>query len=145
MLLRMKAEMDYRELVARSMVLHFAAGILLLMLTSPCRAASPVESVRLVLPENPGAITRRAAGILARQIAERCDAKVVTAGEAAFSIELGVEPGFGTEGYEIADGPSGSVRIVGNDERGLLYGIGKFLLTSRSEVPDARHLPGDPL
>ena len=87
--------------------------------------------VRVVLPNDPGPITTRAAGILGRQITERCGAKVVTVGEAACSVELGLEAGLGTEGYRIVDGQSGSVRILGNDERGLLYGVGKFLRTSR--------------
>jgi hypothetical protein len=96
-----------------------------------CLAADPVPSVRVVLPGNAGAIARRAGGILGRQIAERCGAKVVTAGETAWSVELGIEAGIGTEGYKIVDGPGGSVRILGNDDRGLLYGVGRFLRNSR--------------
>ena len=96
-----------------------------------CLAAGPVPSVRVVLPGDPGAIARRAAGILGRQITERCGAKVVTTGEAACSVELGLEAGIGTEGYKVVDGSGGSVRILGNDERGLLYGVGRFLRSSR--------------
>jgi hypothetical protein len=93
-----------------------------------------VSSVRVVMPGEPGAIARRAADILRRQITERCAATVVSAGQAALAVELGIEPGFGTEGYRIADGPGGSVRILGNDERGLLYGVGKFLRSSRYDL-----------
>ena len=54
-------------------------------------------------------------------------------------MELAVEPGIGPEGFQIIDGrPSATAAggkdalcIVGNDERGLLYGVGKFLRTSR--------------
>jgi hypothetical protein len=96
-----------------------------------CLAADPAAAVRVVLSSDAGAVARRAGGILARQIAERCGAKVVTTGAAAWSVELGVETGIGMEGYRIADGPGGSIRILGNDERGLLYGVGKFLRSSR--------------
>jgi hypothetical protein len=43
---------------------------------------------------------------------------------------LEIAPGIGSEGYMIADNPMGGIRIVGNDDRGLLYGVGKFLRTS---------------
>jgi len=111
------------RLVAFAALLALAEGI--------CAATGPLPSVRVVLSGDPGSVARRAAGILTRQITERCDAKVVTAGEAAWSVELGLEAGIGTEGYKIIDGPRGSIRILGNDERGLLYGVGKFLRNSR--------------
>ncbi|MCC6446989.1 MAG: hypothetical protein IT210_26490 [Armatimonadetes bacterium] len=70
------------------------------------------------------------AGVLVRQIEARCGAKAgESKGEA--SIRLAVRQGIGEEGFEIADGPNGSVQITGNDERGLLYGVGKFLRSSR--------------
>jgi len=96
-----------------------------------CGVASPVPSVRIVLPGDAGPLAKRAGDILGRQIAERCGAEVVTGGKAAWSVELGIEAGIGTEGFEIADGPGNTVRILGNDERGLLYGVGKFLRSSR--------------
>ncbi len=111
-------------------VLLFSA-VLLVLVEVPGLAAGPVSSVRLVLPDNPGAITRRAGDILGRQITTRCQATVVTAGEAEFAIELTVEESPGSEGYRIVDGSGTGVRIVGNDERGLLYGAGKFLRGSR--------------
>ena len=54
-------------------------------------------------------------------------------GSASFTLELAVEPGIGKEGFRITDGQHGGVRIVGNDERGVLYGVGKFLRNSRYE------------
>src|SRR5690349_4187556 len=111
---------------------HLRPSVVLVTLVQGlCLAADPVPSVRVGLPNQAGVIARRSAEILSRQITQRCGAKVLTAGDAAFSVELGVESGFGTEGYKIADGPGGSVRILGNDERGLLYGVGKFLRNSR--------------
>ncbi len=111
---------------------HFALLVILLTLVQGLAlAGDAVPSVRVMLPDEPGAITRRAVKILSRQIGQRCGAKVVTAGQAAWLVELGIEAGIGTEGYRIVDGPGGSVRIVGNDERGLLYGVGRFLRSSR--------------
>jgi len=74
---------------------------------------------------------RNIAEILVRQVSRRCDANLVMSARAPFKIELMVEGGIGTDGYEIADGPADTLRIVGNDVRGLLYGVGKFLRTSR--------------
>lgn len=76
-------------------------------------------------------IVQSAAGILARHIQQRCPAAVVTAGESPATVELAVRPGVGAEGFTIADGPQGTVHIVGNDPRGVLYGVGKFLRSSR--------------
>jgi hypothetical protein len=44
-------------------------------------------------------------------------------------VEIGLQQGIGKEGFRIED-MAGGVRIVGNDERGLLYGVGKFLRSS---------------
>jgi hypothetical protein len=87
-----------------------------MLLEGLCLAAGSVPSVRVVLPGDAGVIARRAAGILDRQITERCGAKVLTAGEAAWAVELGIEAGIGKEGYKIVDGPGGSVRILCNDD-----------------------------
>ena len=112
-------------------LISWAFVTILALVEGFCLSADPVPSVRVVLPADAGVVARRAAGILSRQISERCDAKVLTAGEAAWAIHLGCESGIGPEGYRISDGPGGSVRILGNDERGLLYGVGKFLRSSR--------------
>jgi len=42
-------------------------------------------------------------------------------------VVLGISEGIGTEGFSITDEPDGAVRISGNDELALLYGIGRFL------------------
>ena len=109
----------------------FRLVALLMLVGGLCPAASPVPSVRVVLPSDAGVISRRAAGILSRQISERCGAKVQLSGEAVWSVELGLEAGIGAEGYKITDGPGGAVRILGDDERGLLYGVGRLLRSSR--------------
>ena len=93
--------------------------------------AAPVGWVRIMLPPQANSSMRNTARILERQVAQRCGAKVTTSGVSALTLEFSVEPGFGAEGFRIADGPSGTIRVIGNDERGLLYGVGKLLRSSR--------------
>lgn len=90
-----------------------------------------VDSLRLVLPPKADAVTQNTARIFARQVTQRCGAKVITEGGGALRVTLAIEPGLGTEGFRIAADSDGSIRIVGNDARGLLYGVGKFLRSSR--------------
>ncbi len=92
--------------------------------------AETVKSLRLVLPPQPSLAVQNIAGIVVRQIESRCEAKVVREGDAPLTVELSIEPGIGEEGFQIADGPQGTIRIIGNDMRGVLYGAGKFLHTS---------------
>ena len=92
--------------------------------------AEAVKSLRLILPPQPSPVVQNIGRVFVRQIESRCDAKVVKEGDAPLTVELTIEPGIGDEGFKIADGPSGTIRIIGNDARGVLYGVGKFLHTS---------------
>jgi hypothetical protein len=92
---------------------------------------SCAEGLRIVLPKNSGPVIKNIARVFTRQVESRCGVKVTTSGKAPLTVELAIEPGIGAEGFIIADGKDGAVRIIGNDERGLLYGVGKFLRTSR--------------
>ena len=76
----------------------------------------------------------KAVELLRRHLYERCGADVVTAGDADFVVALRLSPEIGAEGFRIDDLPSGGVRINGSDARGLLYGVGKLLRTSRFET-----------
>ena len=96
--------------------------------------AGTVETVRIALPPQASATSLRISDVLAREISERSGAKVVKDGDAALTLELALETGVGAEGFTLADGAHGVVRIVGGDERGLLYGVGKFLRTSRYQT-----------
>ena len=109
----------------------FSLASLLVLLSASGAFAQTVKTVRVVLPQQADAVLRNIAGVLARQVAQRCDASVVTDGEAPLKVELAIAPGIGTEGFRIEDRPGGGVKIVGNDARGLLYGVGKLLRTSR--------------
>ena len=51
--------------------------------------------------------------------------------EAPDGVTFEVSPAVPAEGFAIEDGPDGGILIKGGDERGLLYGAGKLLRTSR--------------
>jgi hypothetical protein len=89
------------------------------------------KSIALCLPENPTPVVLRIAELCRRQIAERCGVVLGTPGSADTVITLAISPGVGSEGFQIADAAAGSILITGHDARGLLYGVGKFLHTSR--------------
>jgi hypothetical protein len=92
--------------------------------------AEAVKSLRLVLPPQPSPVAQNIGRVFIRQIENRCGAKVVKEGKAPLTVELTIKPGIGDEGFKIADGPNGTIRIIGNDARGMLYGVGQFLHTS---------------
>ena len=88
-------------------------------------------SLRVKLPAERTSIIDNIVKVFQRQVHDRCKARVKTFGHGDLTVELAIRDGIGKEGFEIKDGPEGTIRIVGNDQRGLLYGIGKFLRTSR--------------
>ena len=106
-----------------------------LALTLPI-VAVPVKLIALALPAKPGSGVEHAGQILLRQIAKRCEASLTNGDGAGLKIELALDPQIGVEGYRIASSPSGAVRILGGDERGLIYGVGKFLRMSRYDGGD---------
>ena len=98
---------------------------------SASASAEAVNTIRLITPEKPSDVVARIAALFSRKVSQRCDAKIVNEPNAALTVELAIEAKTPAEGYTIADRIAGGVRIAGNDERGLLYGVGKFLHTSR--------------
>ena len=98
---------------------------------NPTPKAEAVKSVRLILPAQRGPVLEHVGEVVARQIHQRCEAKVGGDMEASLTVELAVVPGIGLDGFRIEDRQGGGVRIVGSDERGVLYGAGKFLRNSR--------------
>jgi hypothetical protein len=100
---------------------------------NPASESKPktVQTIRLLLPERAGAVADNIGKVFARQIQQRCDAKVVTQEGAPLTVEFALAEGIGADGYRIEDRPGGGVRIVGSEERALLYGVGKFLRSSR--------------
>ena len=89
-----------------------------------------VKSLRLILPPRSGAVVENIGRVFARQVESRCEARVIFKDAAPLTVELTIEPGVGSEGFRIADSAPNTIRIIGNDLRGLLYGVGKFLHTS---------------
>ena len=100
-----------------------------------------VNSIHLILPPKPGAVMENIARVFARQVSQRCDARMTSAGNAPLRVILAIEPGLGSEGFKITDDGKDGIRIIGNDERGLLYGVGKFLHSSRYD--QGGFTPGD--
>ena len=113
------------------MIVRIGGGVLISNLLADEVQPVAVTSVRLVLPAQAGPVVENAGKVFARQVQQRCGAKVVTAGEALLTVEFALEKGIGAEGYRIENRQVGGVRIAGNDERGLVAGVGKFLRTSR--------------
>lgn len=104
-----------------------------------------VKTVRLETPKPSDAVIGNIARVLKRQIDGRCEAKVVSQGDADSTVELAVEPGIGEEGFEVADGGRGTICTLGNDNRGIPHGAGKFLHASLHGkdgfTPTARRAP----
>jgi hypothetical protein len=75
-----------------------------------------------------------------KQLYRRCKVSVTTEPSAPFTLEFALQPGMGEEGFRIEDAGIDHIRIVGNDQRGLRYGLGKFLRTSR--YSQDRFIPG---
>ncbi len=94
----------------------------------------PVDRIRVMVPAGASPVVTSIVRVFARQVAQRCSANVITSGAAPLVVDLALTPGIGTEAFRIDDRPGGGVRISGNDDRALLYGVGKFLRTSRYDL-----------
>lgn len=90
-----------------------------------------VQTVRIIVPKGSGAVIKNAGRILATQITGRADVKLINDASAQFTIELLKERISVPESYTITDKGKTYVKIGGGDEAGVLYGVGKFLRTSR--------------
>ena len=106
-------------------------GLLSFNLRAEEKPPLAVKSVKLVIPAEAGPVVENTGKVFTRQIQQRCEAKVITTGNAPLTVELTIASGIGAEGFRIEDRKGGGVRIVGNDERGLVAGAGKYLRTSR--------------
>ncbi len=72
-------------------------------------------------------LVAKAVQILARILLERSGLTVAEVAVTDALLVLNIQPGIGVEGYRIEDLPGGRLAITGDCERGLLYGVGKFL------------------
>ena len=81
-------------------------------------------ALRLEIPQTP--LVEKTVALLRRELRERGQVDVTVQSTGTAGLVLGITPGIGTEGYRI-ESDHGACRITGNDERGLLYGVGKYL------------------
>ena len=109
---------------------HFVIFFSILLGSLGCAPAGTYKYVQVSLPGQASLTMKHTAAIFATRIAERSGARVVEGNVRALKVVLKIDNGIGKEGFRIEDG-DGGVRITGNDDRGLLYGVGKFLRTSK--------------
>jgi len=83
--------------------------------------------VRLDAPTDP--LAARALAVLKDRIRQRCAAGITEGGSDA-RIVLTVDTALASDAFRV-DEREGTVHIAGGSPRGLLYGVGKFLRTSR--------------
>ena len=95
------------------------------------KSEQSVETFCIVLPTKATSVLRNIASVMERQISQRCNARPASGDSTLLRIELMIDHNLGEETFRIADGQAGVIRIIGGDERGVLYGVGKFLRTSR--------------
>ncbi|MHC4122941.1 MAG: glycoside hydrolase family 20 zincin-like fold domain-containing protein, partial [Planctomycetota bacterium] len=113
------------------------AVLLLTFSTSPAfsmakpKKLTAVTSIRIHLPTDKNISADALAEVMEKQIQLRCPASVKTSGKADYTIKLSIDKKIEKEGFRIEDAKNNSVKITGNDLKGLVYGTGKFLRTSR--------------
>jgi len=100
--------------------------------TLAAESTSAKQQLRFHVAAEKTPLVNRTEEILQRRIQEQCGI-VPEESAADATLILAKEPGIGEEGFRISEDPDGKIRITGNDDRGLLYGVGKFLHTSRYE------------
>lgn len=85
-----------------------------------------MSDLLISLPPNPSPLLRKAADLLRRGLEERGVRR-----NPSCRVSLELSPALGAEGFRLT-GAADGVRIIGNDERGVLYGVGKFLRHART-------------
>lgn len=89
------------------------------------------RTVAIVTPEAAAPLVRTAATLLRQRLRERGGVRPATPARAEVRITLAVQPGIGAEGFRIPSAEVGAITIAGNDPRGVLYGVGRFLRDCR--------------
>jgi len=108
-------------------------------------AASKVAAISVVLPEKADAVHQRIARVFETQLYQRCGARVESGTGGEVVVELVIGSGGAEDGYTISDRTGGGILISGNNHCGLLYGVGKFLRSSKYEDGESKatFIPGD--
>jgi len=94
-------------------------------------SVTSTKLLRVVLPKRPSDQLKNIVSVFTRQVEMRCSAKVATQGEAPLTVALKIDPAIGKEGFRIRDRAEGGIDVIGQNELGVLYGLGKLLRTSR--------------
>ncbi|MFC1451947.1 hypothetical protein ACFLSJ_01220 [Verrucomicrobiota bacterium] len=89
------------------------------------------KSVSIVSEGTGSPLVDKTVSLLKGRITERCGVAASEGDEDGLRISLLLDSSIGTEGFLIEGDTGDAVRIVGNDECGLLYGAGKFLRDCR--------------
>jgi len=138
-----KFQMSMRIIPAAGKTLSGFAGWCMLiwcMVASAYAAGKPqnkvievgnAELVRVVLPKKQNDHLEEIVSVFARQVEKRCPARVTTQGKAPLTVALTVDPAIGKEGFRLRDRAGGGIEVVGQNELGVLYELGKLLRTSR--------------
>ncbi len=117
--------------------ISFYSFVLALALPIPCKSQPydpHVGSSRkaiYVTTGDSGSTMNRILGLLKSRLTERSKVAFTSGNQKSdFTIELTVKEGLGADGFSISSKGEDWVEIRGNDYKGLLYGVGKFLRTS---------------
>jgi len=97
----------------------------------PSRQGSEQTAVRVKVSPSNDPLAARAFSILKERVEQRCPVNVTPVHSRA-EIELAVDDRLPTEAFRIEQ-HGGAVQLAGGSSRGLLYGVGKLLRTSRYE------------
>jgi hypothetical protein len=92
---------------------------------------APVKLIRVETPGKPDSQLERIVSVFIRQVEKRCSAKVTTQGEAPLTVVLTIDSSIGDEGFRIRDHADGGIEVAGQNELGILYGLGKLLRASQ--------------
>ncbi len=89
-----------------------------------------VKTISVKLPQGASLVMKNIANVFKHRIEERSSATVNIGSHGDLKVQLVIKKGIGTEGFRIVKTKNKGIVITGNDERGVLYGVGKFLRTS---------------
>jgi hypothetical protein len=92
--------------------------------------APTFHSFKIDVPSNASAELNKIASIFERQIFQRCGIQKRSRKNSQLNIELLIDQNIGSESFSIEDGKKNVIRIIGGDEKGVLFGVGKFLRSS---------------
>lgn len=90
----------------------------------------PVQHIYVQSVEFSSPVVNKIEQVFVERLEDRGIKRVSKSNASEITVVLAINNDIGKEGFTIEDGKNGSIIITGNDERGLLYGIGKFLRTA---------------